>query len=110
MSDPTSGTAGAGQASLAFFRDRFGVDERAVARAFGVALERRLDASDLFFEYAVQDQVVLEEGIVKSGERHVEQGVGVRVQSGERQGYAHADKEGQGCVHGLASFCARGSE
>ena len=35
---------------------------------------------------------MLEEGIVKSGERHVEQGVGVRVQTGERQGYAHSDE------------------
>ena len=33
----------------------------------------------------------LEEGIVKSGDRHLEQGVGVRAQSGERQGYAHSD-------------------
>ena len=28
---------------------------------------------------------------MKSGDRHVEQGVGVRAQSGERQGYAHSD-------------------
>jgi TldD protein len=80
------------QAPVAFFRERFGVDERTVERALGVALERRVDASDLYFEYGVQDAVVLEEGIVKSGERHVEQGVGVRVQSGERQGYAHSDE------------------
>src|SRR5690606_6757237 len=33
----------------------------------------------------------LEEGIVKSGDRHVEQGVGVRAIRGERQGYAHSD-------------------
>ncbi len=77
---------------VAFFRERFGVDSRTVERALGVALERRVDASDLYFEYGVQDAVVLEEGIVKSGERHVEQGVGVRVQTGERQGYAHSDE------------------
>ena len=34
-----------------------------------------------------QDSVSLEEGIVKSGSRHIEQGVGVRAQSGE-----HASK------------------
>jgi TldD protein len=38
-----------------------------------------------------QDAVSLEEGIVKSGDRHLQQGVGVRAQAGERQGYAHAD-------------------
>ena len=91
MTDPARSTS-ASEAPVAFFRDRFGVDARTVERALGVALERSVDASDLYFEYGVQDAVVLEEGIVKSGERHVEQGVGVRVQMGERQGYAHSDE------------------
>jgi len=77
---------------VGFFRERFGLDDRALERGLGAALERQVDAADLFFEYATQDQVALEEGIVKSGDRHVEQGVGVRVQAGERQGYAHSDE------------------
>ena len=77
---------------VAFFRERFGVDDRALERTLGAALERQIDAADLFFEYSTNDQVALEEGIVKSGDRHVEQGVGVRVQAGERQGYAHSDE------------------
>ena len=77
---------------VAFFRERFGLDERALERALGAALERKGDGADLFFEYSTHDQVALEEGIVKSGDRHVEQGVGVRVQAGERQGYAHSDE------------------
>ncbi len=76
---------------IAFFRDRFGVDERSLARALGTALERKLDYADLYFEYTTRDAVVLEEGIVKSADRHLQQGVGVRVQTGERQGYAHSD-------------------
>jgi TldD protein len=76
----------------AFFRDRFGLDDRALAAALDAALERRVDYADLFFEYSTQDSVVLEEGIVKSGDRHLEQGVGVRAQVGERQGYAHSDE------------------
>ena len=75
-----------------FFQDRFGLDETALGAALDTALERRVEYADLFFEYATQDSVVLEEGIVKSGSRHVEQGVGVRAQSGERQGYAHSDE------------------
>jgi TldD protein len=78
--------------SLDFFRDRFGMDERALSRTLGTALERSVDAADLYFEYTTQDSLVLEEGIVKSGDRHVEQGVGVRAQAGERQGYAHSDE------------------
>jgi TldD protein len=80
------------EAGAGFFRDRFGVDETSLARVLDGALERRVDHADLYFEYATQDSVALEEGIVKSGSRHVEQGVGVRVQAGERQGYAHSDE------------------
>ncbi len=78
--------------SLSFFADRFGVDENSLAATLGTALERPIDYADLFFEYSTQDSVSLEEGIVKGGSRHLEQGVGVRAQVGERQGYAHSDE------------------
>jgi TldD protein len=73
-------------------RERFALDERSLAAALDTALERRVDHADLFFEHATRDSLSLEEGIVKSGDRHVEQGVGVRAQAGERQGYAHTDE------------------
>ncbi|CAG0977442.1 TldD protein [Gammaproteobacteria bacterium] len=85
-------TVSAERAPLDFFRGRFGLDERGLETTLSAALERRVDHADLFFEYTVEDSVVLEEGIVKSGDRHLAQGVGVRVQSGERQGYAHSDE------------------
>jgi len=78
--------------ALDFFRDRFGLDETRLGEGLDTALARQIDYADLFFEYSTQDAVVLEEGIVKSGDRHIEQGVGVRAQSGERQGYAHSDE------------------
>jgi TldD protein len=88
MSEPAADTGGD---ALAFFQDRFGLGDRELATALDTALERRVDYADLFFEYATADSVMLEEGIVKTGDRHVEQGVGVRAQAGERQGYAHSD-------------------
>ncbi len=81
-----------GGRSVEFFRERFGLDDRKLTTTLGQALERQVDHADLFFEYSTQDSVVLEEGIVKNGDRHVEQGVGVRAQTGERQGYAHSDE------------------
>ena len=78
--------------AIGFFRDRFGLDEGALTASLGTALERNVDYADLFFEYSTQDSVSLEEGIVKSGSRHIEQGVGVRAQQGARQGYAHSDE------------------
>jgi TldD protein len=76
----------------AFFQNQFGLDDRSLSAALDTALERRVDHADLFFEYSTQDSVVLEEGIVKTGDRHLEQGVGVRALVGERQGYAHSDE------------------
>ena len=87
MSDPAKSPT-----PLALLRDRFGMDCRSLEAVIGHALSRRVDHADLFFEYTTRDSVVLEEGIVKSGDRHLEQGVGVRAQAGERQGYAHSDE------------------
>jgi len=82
----------AGARAVDFFRERFGLDEHSLEAVLGTALERQVEYADLFFEYSTQDAVVLEEGIVKSGDRHLEQGVGVRALAGERQGYAHSDE------------------
>ncbi|MBW2496709.1 MAG: metalloprotease TldD [Deltaproteobacteria bacterium] len=80
------------ETALAFFRDRFALDDGSLAVALDTALERDVDHADLYFEYTTTDSVSLEEGIVKSGDRHLEQGVGVRAVQGERQGYAHSDE------------------
>jgi TldD protein len=79
-------------ASLALFRERFGLDDRSLETTMGTALERRVDQAELFFEVTASDSVVLEEGIVKTAGRDLSQGVGVRAVSGERQGYAHSDE------------------
>jgi TldD protein len=86
MSEPETSVA-----AVSFFRDRYGLDDRSLTRVLDETLQRKVDYADLYFEYTIQDSVALEEGIVKSGSRHLEQGVGVRAQDGERQGYAHSD-------------------
>ena len=79
-------------APASFFCDRFGLDDGCLTATLGTALERRVDHADLFFEYTTEASVALEEGMVKTGDRKLSQGVGVRVQAGERQGYAHSDE------------------
>jgi TldD protein len=110
-SDSTS-THSAGP--VAFFRDRFGLDDGNLGAALETALERRVDAADLFFEYTTQDSVVMEESLVKNGDRHVSQGVGVRAVAGERQGYAHSDEIGvesiQLAANTARAICEQGSE
>jgi TldD protein len=91
MSDQSDSHASPGDAALAFFQDRFELNDGSLGKALDTALEREIDYADLYFEYTTTDSVSLEEGIVKSGDRHLEQGVGVRAIRGERQGYAHSD-------------------
>jgi TldD protein len=74
-----------------FFEDRFGLSSSAMERLLGSALAGRVDHADLYLEYRVNEELVLEEGAVKKASRHVSQGAGVRAQSGERTGYAHTD-------------------
>jgi TldD protein len=92
--------------TLGFFHERFGLDDRSLTTALDTALGRDVDFADLFFEYTTQDSVALEEGIVKSGDRHIEQGVGARALAGERQGYARSDEVSVDSVK-LAAATAR---
>jgi TldD protein len=55
------------------------------------ALSRGGDYADLYFEYRINHSIVLEEQIIKSATKGVNLGVGVRVVSGEKTGYAYSD-------------------
>jgi TldD protein len=74
-----------------FLLKKFGVTEAALARTLGTILGRRVDYADLFFEYRVNQEIGLEEGIVKRAARSVTQGVGVRATAEEKTGFAHSD-------------------
>src|SRR4029453_6094799 len=55
------------------------------------ALSRGGDYTDLYFEYRINHSIVLEEQIIKSATKSVSLGVGVRVISGEKTGYAYSE-------------------
>src|SRR5436309_14172444 len=74
-----------------FFADRFNLTESLLARVLGGNLLARADDADVYLEYRVDEELVLEDGAVKKASRHVSQGAGVRAQSGTRTGYAHID-------------------
>jgi TldD protein len=79
-------------APLRLVRERYGLAPSDLEAVLGSALARGAEYADVFLERTIQDSVALEDGIVKSGDRHVAQGVGVRAQVGERQGYAHTNE------------------
>ncbi|MCC6343105.1 MAG: metalloprotease TldD [Bryobacterales bacterium] len=74
-----------------FFAGKFGITARDLERYLAEALSAGGDYADLYFEYLATTSVSLEESIVKSATQGVTLGVGVRVISGERTGYAYSD-------------------
>jgi TldD protein len=74
-----------------FFSDRFNVTPSLMEKVLGGSLKGRVDDADIYLEYRINEELILEEGVVKKASRHVSQGAGVRAQSGTRTGYAHTD-------------------
>jgi TldD protein len=75
-----------------FFVERFSLSAPLLDRVLGGALRSRVDDADIYLEYRVSEELLLEEGVVKKASRHVSQGAGVRAQSETRTGYAHTDE------------------
>jgi TldD protein len=73
------------------FNSRFGVTEHDLEHYLGLALSRGGDYADLYFEYRTTSSVHLEETIIKTATRGISAGVGIRVLSGEKTGYAFSD-------------------
>jgi TldD protein len=78
--------------SIKFFFERFAITSNDLNRLLGIALARGGDYADLYFEYKISNSVSVEEQIVKSATKSVSQGVGVRVLTGEKTGYAYTDE------------------
>lgn len=60
-------------------------------RVLGQAIQGSVDYADLYMQYTQSESWGLEDGIVKSGEFHVDRGFGLRAISGEAIGFAYAD-------------------
>lgn len=69
----------------------FGLDDHSLRRVFGTIASHQADYADLYFQYSRSESWSLEEGRVKSGSFNIDQGVGVRVISGERTAFAYSD-------------------
>src|SRR6266850_1104679 len=73
------------------FFDKYSVTTSDLETYLNEALSRGGDYADLYFEYRINHSIVLEEQIIKSATKGVNMGVGVRVISGEKTGYAYSD-------------------
>jgi TldD protein len=77
--------------SDSFFGQTFGITEHDLQSYLSEALSAGGDYADLYFEYLATSNLSIDESIVKSAVQGVSLGVGVRVISGERTGYAYSD-------------------
>ncbi len=73
------------------FFEKYNVTNGDLATYLSEALSRGGDYADLYFEYRINHSIVLEEQIIKSATKGINIGVGVRVISGEKTGYAYSD-------------------
>ncbi|MBZ0104166.1 MAG: metalloprotease TldD [Sulfuricella denitrificans] len=68
------------------------LDEARLQQIFGQIMKHQADYADLYFQYSRAESWSLEEGQVKSGSFDIDQGVGVRVVSGEKTAFAYSDE------------------
>ena len=68
------------------------LDEHGLERVLAGLQRGGVEYGDLYFQLSRSESWVLEDGIVKSGAYHIEQGVGVRAISGEKTGFAYSDE------------------
>ncbi|MEI6738005.1 MAG: metalloprotease TldD, partial [Pseudomonadota bacterium] len=72
----------------------YNLTNASLENVFGEIMQHDADYADLYFQYARSEGWSLEEGRVKSGSFNIDQGVGVRVVSGEKTAFAYSDDIG----------------
>src|SRR5215475_2280816 len=79
------------QFSDSIFASRFHITRGDLEVYLSDALSQGGDYADLYFEYLLTSSIGIDESMVKSAAQGVSMGVGVRVISGEKTGYAYSD-------------------
>ena len=74
-----------------YYLDIFKVTEGQLKTLTDTALLKGSDFSDLYFEHTTYFNLLLKDGVVSSGGFHTDFGVGIRVLTGEKTGYAYSE-------------------
>ncbi len=69
-----------------------GLGEQALSTTLGTVMRGGVDYADLYFQVSRQESWTLEDGIIREGSFSLDQGVGVRANSGEKTGFAYSDE------------------
>jgi TldD protein len=71
--------------------NHFNVSESDLRQVMTIALEKGGDYADLFFQHTFSNSLVLQDGAVNRAASDIDYGVGIRVVSGDQQGYAFVE-------------------
>ncbi|MEG0890735.1 MAG: TldD/PmbA family protein [Bacteroidales bacterium] len=69
----------------------FGVSQDDLKKLLIIALSNGGDYADLYFEHTIANELSLRDGEVNATGTHIDYGVGIRVISGEKTGYAYSE-------------------
>jgi len=69
----------------------FNVSENDLRKVMTVALEKGGDYADLYFQHTFFNSLALQDGAVNRASSNIDYGVGIRVVSGDQQGYAFVE-------------------
>lgn len=70
----------------------FGLDESDLQKSLASIFTHKVDYADLYFQFTRHEGWSLEEGIVKTGNFSIDQGVGVRAIAGEKTAFSYSDE------------------
>ncbi|HEY7268544.1 MAG TPA: metallopeptidase TldD-related protein, partial [Dehalococcoidia bacterium] len=90
-----------------YMRQRFGIDEAAAQSLLDTALAGGGDYAELYFEHKNAGNIQFEQQAVKSANRAVTQGLGVRVLLGEAVGYAYTEDLSRDAMRRAAETAAK---
>ena len=95
----------------AYYFDIFRADEALLEKLVREALSGGGSYCDLYFENTTYGSLLLRDGAVTSGGNHIDFGVGVRVLSGEKTGYAYSESTAWAdllaCAHAAAQIAEK---
>ena len=69
-----------------------GLGEHQLSATLGSVMRGGVDYADLYFQVSRHESWTLEDGIIREGSFNLDQGVGVRANSGEKTGFAYSDE------------------
>ena len=69
----------------------FGVTQENLQEIISIALSKGGDYADIYMEYSIINELMLRDGEVNTAGTHIDYGVGIRVVSNDKTGYAYSE-------------------